>query len=53
LKLEENNSTENKPFKIKNVFIDYVNLMKDAKNPNSENTYIKIKSICEDIRAMA
>jgi len=27
--------------------------MKDAKNPNSENMYLKIKSICEDVRAMA
>ena len=53
LKLEEELSTETKPFKFKNIFIDYVNIMKDAKNPNSENTYIKIKSICEDIRAMA
>ena len=27
--------------------------MRDLKNPNSENTYLKIKSICEDVRAMA
>ena len=53
LKLEEELSTENKPFKFKNIFIDYINIMKDAKNPNSENMYIKIKSICEDVRAMA
>lgn len=53
LKLEEERSTDEKPFKIKNVFLDYVNIMKDAKNPNSENMYQKIKSICEDLRAMA
>ena len=27
--------------------------MKDRKNPNSENTYQNIKSICEDVRATA
>jgi replicative DNA helicase len=53
LKREEELSTEGKPFKFKNIFIDYINIMKDAKNPNSENTYNKIKSICEDVRAMA
>lgn len=53
LKIEEEHSTDDKPFKIKNVFLDYVNIMKDAKNPNSENMYQKIKSICEDLRAMA
>lgn len=53
LKLEEELSTDSKPFKFKNIFIDYVNIMKDAKNPNSENMYLKIKSICEDVRAMA
>ena len=53
LKQEEELSTEDKPFKFKNIFIDYVNIMKDAKNPNSESTYLKIKSICEDVRAMA
>lgn len=46
-------STEEKPFKFDNIFIDYINIMKDLKNPNSENTYLKIKSICEDVRAMA
>lgn len=53
LKQEEELSTEDKSFKFKNIFIDYVNIMKDAKNPNSESTYLKIKSICEDVRAMA
>ena len=53
LKKEEELSTETKKFKFKNIFIDYINIMKDAKNPNSENMYQKIKSICEDVRAMA
>lgn len=53
LKKEEELSTPDKKFKFDNVFIDYINIMKDFKNPNSENTYQKIKSICEDVRAMA
>lgn len=53
LKKEEELSTEEVPFKFDNIFIDYINIMKDYKNPNSENTYQKIKSICEDVRAMA
>jgi hypothetical protein len=39
-------------YKFDNVFIDYINIMKNWRNPNSENTYIKIKQISEDIRAM-
>jgi replicative DNA helicase len=35
------------------VIIDYVNIMRDKRNPNSESTYIKIKNICEDLRAVA
>ena len=53
LKKEEEFSTEDKPFKFDNIFIDYINIMKDSKNPNSDNLYIKIKNICEDVRAMA
>lgn len=53
LKKEAELSTEDRPFKFDNVFIDYINIMKDYKNPNSENTYQKIKSICEDVRAMS
>jgi len=39
--------------KFDNVFIDYINLIKNWRNPNSENLYIKIKQIAEDLRAMA
>jgi len=40
-------------FKFKTVFIDYVNIMRNWRNPNSENTYMKIKQLAEDLRAMA
>jgi hypothetical protein len=35
------------------VLVDYINIMKDKRNPNSESTYLKIKNICEDLRAVA
>lgn len=41
------------PFKFKRIYIDYINIMRDKKHPNSENMYLKVKSICEDVRAMA
>ena len=54
LNAEKNRSKENAPFKFRNVFIDYINIMADAKHSNvSDQTYMKIKSICEDVRAMA
>jgi hypothetical protein len=53
LGLEQKLSTPEHPFKFHNIYIDYVNIMRDQKNPNSENTYQKIKSICEDVRACA
>lgn len=40
-------------FKFKTVFIDYINIMRNWRNPNSENTYMKIKQLAEDLRAMA
>jgi len=39
--------------KFANVFVDYINIMKNWRNPNTENTYMKIKQISEDLRAMA
>ena len=42
-----------KGIKFKIVVIDYINIMKNWRNPNSENTYMKIKQIAEDLRAMA
>ena len=39
--------------KFKIVIIDYINIMKNWRNPNSENTYMKIKQIAEDLTAAA
>lgn len=39
--------------KLKVVVIDYINILSNHRNPNSENTYMKIKQIAEDLRAMA
>lgn len=39
--------------KFANIFVDYINIMKNWRNPNTENTYMKIKQIAEDLRAMA
>jgi archaellum biogenesis ATPase FlaH len=39
--------------KFKIVVVDYINIMKNWRNPNSENTYMKIKQIAEDLRGMA
>jgi len=49
LKAEE----ERLGIKFENVFVDYINIMRNWRNPNSENTYMKIKQISEDLRAMA
>ena len=40
-------------FKVDIILIDYINIMSNYRNPNSENTYLKIKSIAEDLRAIA
>ena len=52
LKEEERRSTPERPFKFKKVFVDYLNIMKNWRNPNSENTYLKIKQIAEDTKAV-
>ena len=52
LEREEELSTENKKFKFKNIFVDYLNIMRNYRNPNSENTYMKIKQLAEDLKAM-
>lgn len=43
---------ESRGIKFTNVIIDYINIMQNAKNPNSENMYLKIKTIAEDLRAV-
>ena len=44
---------ESKGIKFKVVIVDYINIMKNWRNPNSENTYMKIKQIAEDLRGVA
>ena len=44
---------EKRKIKFKVIIIDYVNILKNYRNPNTENTYMKIKQIAEDTRAMA
>lgn len=39
--------------KIDVILVDYINIMCNYRNPNSENTYLKIKSLSEDLRALA
>ena len=53
LKLEERLSREDAPFHFDNIYLDYINIMKNYRAPNSENTYQKIKSLAEDCRAVA
>jgi len=44
---------EMKGIKFKVIVLDYVNILKNWRNPNTENMYMKIKQIAEDTRAMA
>lgn len=48
-----NKMEEIKGIKFKVIVLDYINILKNWRNPNSENTYMKIKQIAEDLRAMA
>lgn len=43
---------EEKRVKLGVIVIDYINILANYRNPNSENTYLKIKQIAEDLRAM-
>lgn len=43
---------EERKIKLGCVVIDYINILSNYRNPNSENTYLKIKQIAEDLRAM-
>lgn len=42
-----------KGIKLGAIVIDYINILSNWRNPNSENTYIKIKQLSEDLRGMA
>lgn len=44
---------ERRGMKFHLVFVDYIGIMRNSRNPNSENSYMKIKQIAEDLRAMA
>ena len=44
---------EVKKINIDVVLIDYINILKNERNPNSENVYMKIKQIAEDLRGLA
>lgn len=44
---------DRRKIKFKVVIVDYLNILKNWRNPNTENTYMKIKQIAEDLRAMA
>ena len=44
---------EVKGIKLSIIVIDYINILANYRNPNTENTYMKIKQIAEDLRAMA
>lgn len=44
---------ESQKYKIDVVIIDYINIMCNYRQPNSENTYLKIKSLAEDLRGLA
>lgn len=39
--------------KVDVVIIDYINILRDVRNPNTEQTYLKIKNISEDLRALS
>lgn len=43
---------EEKQIKLGAVVIDYINILANYRNQNTENTYMKIKQIAEDLRAM-
>ena len=43
---------EERKIKLGCVVIDYINILSNYRNPNSENMYLKIKQIAEDLRAM-
>ena len=44
---------ENTDHKVNVLVVDYINILANYRNPNTENTYMKIKQIAEDLRALA
>ena len=43
---------DNLHYKVDVVIIDYINIMCNYRQPNSENTYLKIKMLAEDETGM-
>lgn len=44
---------ETQDHKVNVIVVDYINILANYRNPNTENTYMKIKQIAEDLRALA
>jgi replicative DNA helicase len=44
---------ESQEHKVNVLVVDYINILSNYRNPNTENTYMKIKQIAEDLRALA
>jgi len=44
---------ETQDYKVQVLVVDYINILANYRNPNTENTYMKIKQIAEDLRALA
>ena len=44
---------QGKEFHFQTIFLDYINIMSSYKYRNSENTYLKIKEIAENLREIA
>ena len=41
---------EERKIKLGCIVIDYINILSNFRNPNFENTYLKIKQIAEDLK---
>ena len=44
---------DKKHFMVDVVIVDYISIMCNYRNPNSENTYMKLKQLSEDLRGLA
>ena len=44
---------EKEHFNVDVIIVDYISIMCNYRNPNSENTYMKLKQLSEDLRGIA
>lgn len=44
---------EKQHFEVDVIVVDYISIMCNYRNPNSENTYMKLKQLSEDLRGIA